>query len=160
MAIYDLTHTAAQIDEAATKVLTTGEIAKIVRDEVKAQLSAITTGIASVPVFDSTQIMKLISIANFAKVVGGQVGVDYISQTLAAGASITIGSGAQGYGFYSVVSLTTGYSCFVQLRYRAVTLINEASGATKNITIALEGNTNFTITNNGSSSEVIAVRKV
>ena len=103
---------------------------------------------------------KKVTISDLAKVVGGQVGVEYISQVLAAGASITVGNGAQGYGFYSVVSLSTGYSCFVQLRYRSVTLINEASGATKNLTFAVEGNSNFTITNNGSTSETIAIRRV
>ena len=84
MAVYDLTHTAAQIDETATKVLTTGEIAKMVRDEVKAQLSSITGGASSVPVFDSTSVMKQMTIPNLAASVGESMAttnVDTINTT-------------------------------------------------------------------------------
>ena len=51
--------------------ITKAQLSQIIRDEIKAQMSAITSGTPDVPVLDGST-MKYMTLANFAKVVGGQ----------------------------------------------------------------------------------------
>lgn len=51
--------------------ITKAQLSQIIRDEIKAQMSAITSGTPDVPVLDGNT-LKYMTLANFAKVVGGQ----------------------------------------------------------------------------------------
>ena len=52
--------------------ITKAQLSQIIRDEIKAQMSAITSGTPDVPVLDGST-MKYMTLANFAKVVGGRL---------------------------------------------------------------------------------------
>lgn len=80
--------------------------------------------------------------------------MSYISQTLAVGASITV----SGYGFHTVVSSATSYSCMVQLRWQRVYITNETTGS-KDIGIAMSGDYAFIVTNTGSAPTTVTIRK-
>ena len=54
--------------------ITKAQLNQIIRDEIKAQMSAITSGTPDVPVLDGST-LKYMTLANFAKVAGGQGGV-------------------------------------------------------------------------------------
>lgn len=50
--------------------ITKAQLSQIIRDEIKAQMSAITSGTPDVPVLDGNT-LKYMTLANFAKVAGG-----------------------------------------------------------------------------------------
>lgn len=98
-------------------------------------------------------VVRLISQPN----AGGQ---GYAKSTLGAGENLRIGGIDTSYGFYSVVSLGTSYSCIVQLKWQKLTIYNEATDITKDLTIAMDGNLAFTITNNRSVNTTVVVRRL
>ena len=92
-------------NQGAEGWITKAQLSQIIRDELKAQMSAITSGTPDVPVLDGNT-LKYMTLANFAKVAGVQVGIDRtISFGLTEGESLTI---SISYGMLLIRDLATG----------------------------------------------------
>ncbi len=108
---YQSTHTGSQIDEAVNKVLTTGEIAKMVRDEIRAQLSDISSGSIEIPVFNGGA-MKYMTLGNFQQSIGIQKGNfgrnagDTLTLTVSYGLLYIGDLSTGGHGLYAIGNYT------------------------------------------------------
>lgn len=126
-------------NQGAEGWITKAQLNQIIRDEVKAQLSAITSGTPDVPVLDGST-MKYMTLANFAKVVGGQMPVTGLSSFLTLkGAPNQLSSGSD------LNSLTTPGSYHAENNTISQSLLNAPTGRFGNSRVIV-------ITNTGSDS--------
>ena len=126
-------------NQGAEGWITKAQLSQIIRDEIKAQMSAITSGSPDVPVLDGNT-LKYMTLANFAKVVGEQH-----NGSIAPGSNVEIPRGVYLFG--------QAYYGFGLASFGQSTIDDHTNVQTKlNISFERVSSATIRVTNNRSSS--------